>query len=322
MPLRVNYQTVLGIVDEKLTNKPEIRGDMHVLADVFRNLVDTQQVACDSSTFKLHLQSGITKSLSAASRLLEPSTVSALNVAGIDPLERFAVLHYSSVHRAFLRGLESVIGAADYDAEKVSIDGHSRAQSARSVHDEISRALDLITANDVPFTLAVNPSVQLSTYYQEQLRIVSAIIGYLRAGWRSPAEFNKCIEIAMRDYGAWASASSDSAISVRSFLNYEQQQAQRNLVADDVHGLSIALQDWIKTNYALSERRRERWQAYRKTLMELPDEKVTMFDESFGVRKVFVQPLATYKVAGIQRTVSVACGPPCPFCRSWDVCRL
>lgn len=21
-------------------------------------------------------------------------------------------------------------------------------------------------------------------------------------------------------------------------------------------------------------------------------------------------------------TVSVACGPPCPFCRSWDVCRL
>ena len=48
-----------------------------------------------------------------------------------------------------------------------------------------------------------------------------------------------------------------------------------------------------------AERRRIAWDAYRSDFLgKLPDDKNTMFAETFGVRKVFVQPVASYHVAG------------------------
>jgi predicted NACHT family NTPase len=47
------------------------------------------------------------------------------------------------------------------------------------------------------------------------------------------------------------------------------------------------------------KKRADAWARYKNSLLELPDQKETMFAEQFGVRQVFVQPVARYKVAGM-----------------------
>lgn len=303
MPFRVNPQTVIGIVDEKLTNKSDICADARTLGAVTQTIAHRNPADCDSPTFKRHLQEVIVAGISAAGRLLDEPSVSALRASSINALDRFAVLHFASVQRAALRGLESVVGEIDYAVERASTEHGFRPQNTRSpLHEELRRTTDLVTGLDIPYTLSVNPATQLGSYYEEFARAFSSLIGLLRVGWRDRGEFSTSIELAMREYNAWASSHTSAAEEVRSYLNYDQQQAQRNVVVDDVHGLSVALQNWLHTNDTLSDRRKQKWQAYRQTLSRLPDEKSTMFDESFGVRKVFVQPVATYKVAGVKST--------------------
>ncbi|WP_029007485.1 NACHT domain-containing protein [Azospirillum halopraeferens] len=306
MPFRFNPQTIIGVVDEKLTNKPELRADVRTLAVVMQTVSHIQPADCDSASFKRKLQEAVVAAISAAGRLLDNASVSALQASSITPLDRFAILHFASVQRALLRGLDSVAGKTDYEADKTGTEGSIRSHGSRSLREDIQRTMELVMGLDVPYTLAVNPASQLGSYYEEQVRAFSTLIGLLRGGWRGASEFSKSIEVAMRDYNAWASSRTDAAEAVRSYLNYEQQQAQRNIVADDVRGLSLALQNWLRANDTLSERRKENWRAYRETLSKLPDDKITMFDESFGVRKVFVQPVATYKVAGVKRVSDAA----------------
>lgn len=300
MPFRINPQTITGIVDEKLTNKPDLREDTRKLAAVMQTVAHPNSADCDSTSFKRQLQGCVVAAISAAARLLDDASVSALQASSITALDRFAVLHFASVQRALLRGLEGVVGTTDYETEKAGTESGSRAQSSRSLLDEIRNTTELVTGLDVPYTIAVNPSSQLGSYYKEQVRVFSTIIGLLRGGWRGGAEFSKAVELAMREYNDWASSRTKASEAIRSYLNYEQQQAQRNVVADDVRGLSLALQNWLSANDTLTDRRKQKWQDYRDTLSKLPDEKITMFDESFGVRKVFVQPVATYKVAGVK----------------------
>ena len=59
-----------------------------------------------------------------------------------------------------------------------------------------------------------------------------------------------------------------------------------------------ALDAWRATAAGLKEQQAQAWTDYRKTLRELPDKKETMFNESFGVRKVFLRPAAAYHVRG------------------------
>jgi hypothetical protein len=153
----------------------------------------------------------------------------------------------------------------------------------------LKRTIDLAAGIDLPYTMAVNPMAQLGAYFKEFAEALTALLETGQIAWRTVKPFNTCIEVAMHEYAAWASSKTPAACAVRSFLNYEQQQAQQNVILDNVEGLSLALRNWTKEN-DLAERRQERWLAYRKTLAELPDDKSTMFDENFGVRKVFVQP--------------------------------
>lgn len=298
MPLRVNPQTVIGIVDDKLSNKPEMCADVRMLASVMQTVARIHPADCDAQNFKRNLQEVLVGALSAAGRLLDDLSISALQASNITPLDRFAVVHFASAHWALLRGLENVVGEVTFESAKVHAETGNRAPSARSTHEDVKKALELVGGLDTPYTLAVNPSSQLGPYYEEQLRAFSELIGLLRGGWHGAGEFRKSIEIAMQSYNSWASGRTSAAMAVQSYLNYAQQLAQANLVSDDVKGLSLALQDWLRVSDTLNERRKEAWRAYRETLLKLPDDKVTMFDESFGVRKVFVQPVATYKVAG------------------------
>lgn len=296
MPLRINATSIVGIVDEKLP-KNDFSRDVHRLVDVLRNIIKIDP-ATTSVDFQRGILGEITAGVSASNRLLDDFLGSAIYVSAINALERFAILHYVSVQRAFLKGLEEAVVAIKFDP-KVQ-DAPIRPEKARLPHHDLHRAVEHCLSVDVPYTLTINPASQLGDYYLEQFRSVANMLGHVLSGWKSPREFSSSIELAMTEYKNWASCGSVAVRSVTSYLNYEQQSAPRTVVNDDVHGISVALHDWLRANTDMSQRKKEMWQAYRRTLSELPDGKDTMFDENFGVRKVFVQPLASYQVAGVK----------------------
>src|SRR5205807_266350 len=83
------------------------------------------------------------------------------------------------------------------------------------------------------------------------------------------------------------------------YLNFEHQRAWTARVSDDVRSIHQALTHWLQPTSEAAKKRAEAWERYKKTLLVLPDLKETMFAEQFGVRHVFVQPIARYKVAGM-----------------------
>ena len=65
-------------------------------------------------------------------------------------------------------------------------------------------------------------------------------------------------------------------------------------------GLEEALQGWLQSASAKGEAKEKAWERYRADLLELPDARDTMFNESFGVRTVFQPPVVAYHVNGRQ----------------------
>ena len=114
-----------------------------------------------------------------------------------------------------------------------------------------------------------------------------------------------CLEESLKQYSLWITSDSRAAIWVSGYLNYNHQQAAISTIQRDVSSVDQAFKNWLKRPNEAVGRRVAAWQNYREKMIELPDDKETMFAENFGVRKVFVQPLASYKVAGMKRDTGV-----------------
>ncbi|WP_083942790.1 NACHT domain-containing protein [Sphingomonas soli] len=297
MPLRINATSIAGIVDDKLPRN-DFSVDIHRLVDVLRNIIKIDP-STSALEFQRRMSGEIAVGISAAERLLDDSSGSAIHVSAINSLERFAILHYVSVQRAFLKGLEEAVVAIKFDPEVR--DAPIRPEKARLPHQDLNRVAEHCLSLDVPYTLTINPVSQLGDYYLEQYRSVATMLGHILTGWKGPREFSPSTEVAITEYKNWLTSGLLAVRSVTSYLNYEQQSAPRTVVNDDVHGISVALRDWLRANTEMSQRKKDMWQTYRRTLSELPDGKDTMFAENFGVRKVFVQPLASYQVAGVKQ---------------------
>jgi hypothetical protein len=95
------------------------------------------------------------------------------------------------------------------------------------------------------------------------------------------------------------SSNSDAAKWIREYLNHEHQEAWAKQVSDDVKSIQQALVNWLQPTSEAAKKRGDAWAKYKQSLLELPDQKETMFAEQFGVRQVFVQPVANYKVSGM-----------------------
>ena len=300
MPLKINSQTISAFADEKCGYSADVQSDLKTLTGTYSSIGSLSFGATNIDRLKRDIQHHITLGLSASSRLLSDRVASALDVASILALERFAVLHFASVQRAFLRGFESVLSSIEEVPIEKRETGAGASAKARRLSTDAKRVLAIGATIDLPYMMTVSPASQLGQYFREFAEMLSSLLSTIQVTWTSRERIGHCIEVAMQEYVAWSSSSVEAAIVVRSFLNYDQQQSQHNIVLDNVGGLSVALSNWLKVEDRI-DRRKDKWQAYRKTLLELPDDKSTMFDETFGVRKVFVQPTALYKVAGLKR---------------------
>src|SRR5262249_11761271 len=79
-------------------------------------------------------------------------------------------------------------------------------------------------------------------------------------------------------------------------LSYQEETSAQMLA--NLTSIREVLDDWRMAAAGQKEQQAQAWADYRKTLRELPDKKETMFNESFGVRKVFLRPAGVYHIRG------------------------
>ena len=305
MPIKLNAKTVTGIVETKLSQKPEMIQDFLELTSFPRRIGDLPSANVGEEEFKLRLQAILTAADSAGKRLLKAEYLSALDVSGVTAQDRFFIVHYVSVHVAFLHGLQEVVltvtaipeGAGEGSGSKTLVQDH---------RESLNKLFEAAATIELPYLFGVDPATQVASYLKEQSQIILSVLDKKRAICRGPEEaLGRCIKIARQDYLNWAASKGPGAEIVAYYLNFKQQLAQKGVVLDTFDGVSIALKNWLAEADKHVQRRQAAWHDYRQSLMELPDDKGTMFDESFGVRKVFVQPLAIYKVAGVRLEADV-----------------
>jgi len=111
---------------------------------------------------------------------------------------------------------------------------------------------------------------------QEVERIASAVIGEARTRFR----------VAL-------AASDRLATWMRNYLALEQESRFGETTLIQLSAIRDALEGW-KEALSRPSFRPERWDRYREYLRTLPDQKETMYNEAFGVSRVFVSPRVRY----------------------------
>lgn len=214
----------------------------------------------------------------------------------LPPYERFRMIFYTAALRAYL---DSVQPVKDMKSDAASAKEQSRV---KPVGDEIERALGAasmaVEESEVPFLLGVDPlkgDVPLYSAINEWLLLVLERYGYPEYQIRPVLQ--KVVSDAKQRFQSFVASDADGAMWMRNYLLLASHR-QTEQIASDLSSVRIALDNWLQAGPSPKARQAEAWERYRRDLMSLPDDKDSMYNESFGVREVFVKPEGTYCIAG------------------------
>jgi hypothetical protein len=233
------------------------------------------------------------KSFSKVLERLEPKSEEAL--AFDNSYERFKVAYYTLSQRTVV---EAIVASKDLSRVLQSLP--SSALDRRGVEQvtrTISERAAAIQEAELRFHYTIAPTNQ-------QLGIHDAYKEWL-------SETLKCFEVKNADSIVTAVindarsrfrvalASSDRLASwMRNYLALEQGSQISEAAASQLAAIRDALEGW-KESVIKPGFKPERWDKYREYLKSLPDQKETMYNEEFGVSRVFVAPRVRYHRAGL-----------------------
>jgi hypothetical protein len=257
----------------------------------------------------------------------------ALNLAGrfrgedgrpadtLPPYQRFNALFLLATVRAYMEAVGAVLEVEItqiQEAEKKAKKGRSgRAKGPEDDgHDEIAgderrRALEEareraqeVNDADLTYLFGVEPltdEVPLLAALGEWL-VASLVLAGL-SGLEAKAIAEKCDTEARSRFRVAIAEDTSEAGWMRNFLALEAQASTTGSV-EDLKATADALNGWLSDQRAPSTSNAA-WADYREVLNGLPNQKKTMYSESFGVSHVFQAPLVKYHVAGVRGEAGV-----------------
>jgi len=100
-------------------------------------------------------------------------------------------------------------------------------------------------------------------------------------------------------YDSYFWGDSPDAAALREFLIVgDAKKVERLREIGTLRNLTTALTTWVEVAGIARRDRQEAWERHIQQTKALPDKQGTMFNESFGVRKVFQPPLVRYHING------------------------
>lgn len=221
-------------------------------------------------------------------------------VKPLSNFERFKIIFYVQCQRFYIESikysLENIIKESN-DFGKVKIE----KKDLKKYQDQIACQLASLEEAEVSFLFCVEPlsgEIPLFNAFGDWLKTTLNYYGLEHSHIKKIIE--TCEEDARKRFQVYlATPDDDLSKWIRNYLAITKTEKISADFLNDLKSIRNSLDNWTEERVELQNREKRAWEDYRSDLMQLPDSKETMFNESFGVRKVFLKPEATYQVVGV-----------------------
>lgn len=291
MAIRLTFGSVVSLGENIFPASSPVLKTLRTTGTFHANLAGVAHNSRNDSASKILAE--LNKTVSAGEMTIADDSQEAIAKASEGAFDRFALNYFVNTYLCLVRAIkQKILDSFEYQ-ENVGSEEHS------SSTELVTKAIDELSSIELQFSLGADPIPYAHKFHSSALRSFCSLLERLNIIWCGESRTRKeVLELASGEFYSWINSELESANYVRAYLNYSQQSTQQDKILEEVKGVTCALEAWISPNTELALRRQKAWDNYRAVLYGLPDEKHTMFDETFGVRKVFVQPKAVYRVAG------------------------
>lgn len=297
MPLRLTAGYLKRFANERLRRNQGLQQDLRTLLGVpdARGLFDLQQSppVIDRLMPELH------QAISAGRRILAAQEPPDSNLA---TYERFCICIYAAVLTAYFEALSEYLPSlAALPNETESVVAPGAPESPRDLKETVKIASKLaedLSDVELPYIIGGSPDDVGATLCIAYSRWICTLLEVHRIKRAYIASLSDHVGKEARSrFVTWLAGDGEIANWLRTYLLIQQQKNAEQAVLDSLASVRDSLAGWTMGT-SPAARRKTAWDKYRSFLMDLPDAKGTMFAEDFGVRKVFVQPIASYQIAG------------------------
>jgi hypothetical protein len=293
MPIRLTVGYGERLATDHFDPASPERNDIIAVCQFWKKLQDT--TATNASLQRKQFLGVVQECRAAADRLLSNGTLTAC--AFLRPHERFELGFLIAVALCCMTALESTLSKlpTKSSAQKKLDDNEAKAAQL-----SLREKLENLSTAEIVFLIGSDPDDYVKPFIRESGLVIATIINSKNLQFENDFEFIPNFEEAAAHHlRAWLSSGTSTATWIADYLNFEHQKAWSAKVSSDVKSIQQALTHWLQPTSEAAKKRAEAWNKYKESLIELPDLKETMFAEQFGVRHVFVQPVARYKVSGM-----------------------
>lgn len=219
------------------------------------------------------------------------------------PVEKFDVLFYTLCMTSYLDALQhsSLMRKLKERENTRQLTSDALEQFSKRLSD----ASQQIEEADVHYRFCVDPASGPMPLFDAFSKWVSQAVAHFLPEHTWDEDLHKVTKDARHRLYATLSGDGTQYVWMRNFLALSTQTAtleslQQHKVSTDTQLQSIlsTLEGWTATPNEILQRTVNRWPKYREFLRGLPDQKESMYNEEFGVRKVYVPPRANYHTVG------------------------
>ena len=214
--------------------------------------------------------------------------------------DRFKAVFFTACARSYIDSIAANTTGLIESARAVTkkMNKAPPKEISNSVREKLQIGIAQLSDAEVSFLYGVQPlsgSVPLFNAYSEWLAV--ALLNYGIEESEARAFARLCDTEARERFRTFLSGTDSTADWMRRYLAIYRDEHLSEAI-EGLNSISETLKEWTEPQKELRRREEEAWTRYREMLISLPDLKETMFNEEFGVRRVFVKPEVTYQIAG------------------------
>lgn len=221
----------------------------------------------------------------------------------LTPGQRFNTLFFLLCSRAYIFSAGEIMSDVETklkEATGLETNHEPDDPSREMALKDLRSAINDTSEAELTYMFAARPlqrQMPLFSSYDRWLTHYLATLGVPQ--WRASAIADRINKLA-RDWVRTRLAADEPASAwMRNYLAIDSFESVAQL-GHDLRSVQTTLLEWRdSTGIDTQDSRRQAWDKYRQLVRELPDLSETMFNESFGVRKVFQSPAVTYHVNGM-----------------------
>jgi len=297
MSNRINRATARELIEENFSSDAKILSEFSTLCGFAAAAASGEPVSLLAGVALItqSAAAAISAGVAVTKRLFKKTE----SGSDLPQYERFRLLFYITCLRSYIEAVPEAMNelAAQEDALKVST---AKRKELRKVKQKIENQLASLDEAEVNFLFCIEPlhdPVPLFEAFSAWMARTLGYYGFDLVHVRGIVE--ECTKKAKTRFYTFIARTDQEATWMRNYLAISRTERTVQRIVTDLKSIRQTLDNWSAPASKLKKREEDAWASYRVDLERLPDHKETMYNENFGVRKVFLQPAATYHIAGL-----------------------